>query len=679
MTALVRIGYRKDEPLAVNARHSREWLLANGLGGYAAGTLGGEPTRRYHGYLVAALPAPSGRVLVLNDLTEEVLVADTRFDLGRGDTLTEVRFDLGIPTWTTAHAGARIERTIFLAHGQNTTFVTYRVREAKCPVTLRIRPWIHARPHEAPLADHAGRTYPVRAVEPPEARWRGWELEGATALGPLRFTIADGTDDAARLVLDAGMTRAIELALERARGYDAEETLWSPGWVELTLATGQSATFVASVEPWEKACALLPAEARAAEVERRERLLAAADPAVRTGTAGELVLAADAFVIDPHARIADTAHARASGYEASTIIAGYPWFTDWGRDTMISLEGLSLVTGRHAEAAAILRNFARHVQDGLLPNLFPEGESRGLYHTADATMWFFHAIQRYVAATGDDDTIAHLLPILEDIVRHHVQGTRFGIGVDPDDGLLRQGADGYQLTWMDAKVGDWVVTPRRGKAVEINALFYNALRLIEGWLRARGRDADAGAFGTMADRAYASFNTRFWHAPAQALYDVVDGPGGDDLSCRPNQIFAIALDHPVLAPVHWEPVLAAVERTLLTPFGLRTLAPGHPDYRARYDGDLRARDAAYHQGTVWAWLLGPFLDAHAKVRPHDVAVRERILAGMAPHLGEACIGSISEIFDAEAPYVPRGCFAQAWSVAEVLRGHAAHGIVAPRR
>jgi predicted glycogen debranching enzyme len=358
---------------------------------------------------------------------------------------------------------------------------------------------------------------------------------------------------------------------------------------------------------------------------------------------------------------------QAAGDEARTVIAGYHWFTDWGRDTMISLDGLTLTTGRPVEAGYILRTFAEYIRDGLIPNLFPEHEKEGLYHTADATLWFFEAIHRYLQATDDRTTLRLLLPKLQEIVEYHQQGTHFGIGVDPVDGLLRQGAEGYQLTWMDAKVDDWVVTPRRGKAVEINALWFNALCLLAGWVREEQGEEAAGSLGKPAEQVRESFNTRFWYEEGGYLYDLVDGEKGDDPACRPNQIFAISLTHPVLERSRWEPMVGTVRERLLTPFGLRSLAPGHPDYKPQYYGDLRARDAAYHQGTVWAWLIGPFVDAWLKVHPDDNAGARRFLEGLIDHLGEACIGSISEIFDAEPPYTPRGCVAQAWSVAETLR------------
>jgi predicted glycogen debranching enzyme len=409
-----------------------------------------------------------------------------------------------------------------------------------------------------------------------------------------------------------------------------------------------------------------PDDAGRSEQERRERLLGIAGKNAESDLGAELVLAADQFIITPAGRVEEAARARAAGEEVRTVIAGYHWFTDWGRDTMISLEGLTLQTGRVREAAYILRTFGHYVRDGLIPNMFPDGSKEGLYHTADASLWFFHAVGRFVRATGDRETLRVLLPTLFDIVDHHLHGTRFGIGVDPQDGLLAQGADGYQLTWMDAKVDDWVVTPRRGKAVEINALWYNALRYLERWAREEG-DGRSPELGRAAERAQRSFNERFWYTDGGYLYDVVDGEHGNDSACRPNQIFAIALDSPVLDQQRHAAVLEVVRARLLTPFGLRSLAPGHPDYKSKYWGDLRSRDAAYHQGTVWAWLIGPFVDAWLKVHPGDRRSARAFLDAFDTHLSDACVGSISEIFDADSPYTPRGCIAQAWSVAEVLR------------
>ncbi|MBY0430231.1 MAG: glycogen debranching protein, partial [Rhodospirillales bacterium] len=391
-------------------------------------------------------------------------------------------------------------------------------------------------------------------------------------------------------------------------------------------------------------------------------------PVLREGAAAELVLAADSFIIRPATRIAEATRARSMGDEVRTVIAGYHWFTDWGRDTMISLEGLTLPTGRAQEAAWILRTFAYYVKDGLIPNMFPEGRKEGLYHTADASLWFFHAVNRYVKATGERDTLRLVLPKLREIVNRHLGGTRFGIHVDAADGLLHQGAEGYQLTWMDAKVDGWVVTPRRGKAVEINALWYNSLRLLEGWLREEGDAATAGQLAAHAERCRQSFNQRFWSERLGHCLDVVDGEdGGSDPALRPNQLLAVSLDHPVLDERHWPAVVSAARDKLLTPVGLRSLAPGHPDYKAKYFGNLRARDAAYHQGTVWGWLIGPFIDAWLKVHPEDREGARRFLEGLLAELGDAGLGTISEIFDGDPPYTPRGCIAQAWSVAEWMR------------
>jgi predicted glycogen debranching enzyme len=335
---------------------------------------------------------------------------------------------------------------------------------------------------------------------------------------------------------------------------------------------------------------------------------------------------------------------------------------------MISLEGLTITTGRTLEAGYILRTFAHYVRDGLIPNMFPDGETEGLYHTADATLWFFHALGRYLQAAGDWTTIELLLPTLQSIADQHLAGTKFNIHVDAEDGLLVQGAEGYQLTWMDAKMGDWVVTPRRGKAVEINALWFNALELLSGWLTATGDTAAAARYRKHAAQARRSFNDKFWFNDGGYLYDVIEGPEiARDASIRPNQVFAISLDHPVLEREHWESVLGVVERELLTPVGLRSLAPGDPEYKKNYHGDLKTRDAAYHQGTVWGWLIGPFVDAWLKLHPNEQRTARRFLAAFPEHLNEAGLGTISEVFDAEAPHTARGCIAQAWSVAEVLR------------
>jgi predicted glycogen debranching enzyme len=376
-----------------------------------------------------------------------------------------------------------------------------------------------------------------------------------------------------------------------------------------------------------------------------------------------LAIAADQFLILPENRAEEGAAASLDGHPLRTVVAGYHWFLDWGRDTMISLEGLMLATGRHAEARATLMTFSHYVRDGLLPNLFPEGSRDGWYHTVDATLWYLHAIHRYVRETGDGALLEVLMPTLRAVMQHHFDGTRFGIGMDAQDGLLHAGSPQHALTWMDAHMGDWIVTPRRGKPVEIQALWYNALCLMRDW---ETGPADRDGYARYAQLARRSFNAKFWNPARGCLFDVVEGEGGNDARLRPNQLFAISLDHPVLEQDRWSAVLDAVRSELLTPVGLRTLEQSDQAYSRNYHGNLQMRDAAYHQGTVWPWLLGAFIDAWLKLND-DVDVARGLLAAFPGHLQLAGLGSISEVFDGEWPHAPHGCIAQAWSVAEVLR------------
>ena len=608
--------------------------------------------------------------MMLNDIFEELILADGRvipFNgvktedgnySGATQVLTNVRLDAGLPVWTYEAAGLTIEKRVYLPHRQNTAFIDYRVTGGDGSARLHLRPAVNMRGHEDPVSSPLG-TYTLTV------RDNQYELKPPSKIPPLRLSLMA---DQGHFAIDCTKISDVVYQIERDRGYSSRGDLWSPGYFSALLAPGHDVTIAASTENWDVISALTPHQAWDAEHDRKRRLLLESHPGVLHQACREFVWAADQFVFTPVGRQQDTARARAAGDEIRSIIAGYHWFTDWGRDTMISLEGLTLATGRYVEASYILRTFAHYIRDGLIPNMFPEGKTSGLYHTADATLWFFHALHRYLEASNDHHLLVHLLPKLVDIVGHHLRGTKFNIHVDPDDGLLAQGQEGYQLTWMDAKVGDWVVTPRRGKAVEINALWYNALKLLEDWLRSQRRNDEADGIAGHAAKARESFNRRFWYERGGYLYDVVDSPnGGDDPSCRPNQIFALALEHPILDESRWKPVVRTVEQRLLTPFGLRSLAPGERDYKPNYDGDLRARDAAYHQGTVWAWLIGPFIDAWLKVHDGDLDTARKFLAGFNAHLRQACVGSISEIFDAEPPFTPRGCCAQAWSVAEVLR------------
>ncbi|MFO1154259.1 MAG: amylo-alpha-1,6-glucosidase [Rhodospirillales bacterium] len=656
------------ECAGIDPTDTPEWLVGNGLGGFASGTVSGVITRRYHGLLIAALPVPLGRMVMLDSLAETVTLADGRsVPLGADQvsdedaiadpgSLQQFRLELALPVWRFATDGLVLERRLVMVHGQNTVLLFWRLVEGRAPVRLNLCPFAHVRPLDARVSDPSGRTY--RMISEGQRH----ELAVGDDLPGIKMQLKG---EATSLLLDGGTRREVFYAWEARRGYDCRGRIWCPGSFGVTLTPDRDAVLLLSTEDWETATAIAPTEIATQERARRRGLIAAAHPSLREGPAAELVLAADSFVIEPPRREPRAIAVGDDPYR--TVIAGYHWFTDWGRDTMISLEGLTLVTGRQAEARGILRNFAAHIRDGLIPNLFPEHESEGVYNTADATLWFFHALDRYVEATGDRPLLRELLPKLVDIVRHHLAGTRFGIGVDPADGLLRQGEEGYQLTWMDAKVDGWVVTPRRGKAVEINALWYNALRLLAAWTEEEGGVTDVPPLAAMAEQARLSFNARFWSEERGYLLDVVDGEQGDDPSLRPNQVFAISLRHPVLDPSRWQRVMDAVERQLLTPVGLRSLAPGEADYKPRYWGDLRARDAAYHQGTVWGWLIGPFLDAWLKLHPGGRGDAADFFAGFWAHLDEACIGSVSEIFDAEKPFAPRGCIAQAWSVAELLR------------
>jgi predicted glycogen debranching enzyme len=642
-----------------------EWLVTNGLGGYAAGSVAGPPLRRFHGLLIAAHAAPAGRIMLLHALEESLQIehrpAVRLRPLRTGEDAglpAEFCLQGGLPRWNfELGPGLTLEQSVMMPHDQNTVHLRYRLA-GSAAATLSLRPWLDFRPHEGRVSPEQTRVYAAGGA-PARHEFGLQETRHV-----LRFR---ASDHEAQFVPGALDWNGVLYSIERERGYDHIGSAHSPGTLTVRLIPDRDLFVTASSEPWSVLDAVPPDAAWELEESRRERLLQASGPRLQASESFLLTLAADQFIVRPATRPLEAAQARAAGAEARTVIAGYPWFTDWGRDTMISLEGLTLVTGRHHEARDILRTFALHVHGGLIPNLFPEGERLGLYHTADATLWFFHALHRYDDVSGDRSLVTELLPTLEAIVKCHREGTSFNIRVD-EDGLLTQGAEGLQLTWMDAKVDSWVVTPRRGKTVEINALWHNALKLLEGWLAREGRGLLAEAIAREARRCRESFNRRFWNPASQQLYDLVDGERGDDDACRPNQVIALAVAHSPLDRERWRPVIDTVAAELLTPVGLRTLSAKHPDFKPRYVGDLRARDAAYHQGTVWPWLLGPFVDAWLAVHPDDAEGARTLLSPLLRHLTSGgCAGTISEIFDAEAPYLPRGCVAQAWSVAELAR------------
>lgn len=638
-------------------RLHNEWLVTNGLGGFACGTICGIPTRKYHALLNAALPAPYGRTIMLNYVADSVIAQKNIMNFSSIRTvkeeksvnyfLTKFRLDNGIPYWTFENEGVLIEKSLFLIHRQNTLCLSYKVVRSDEPLKLEWRPYFHFRNHEQAVNFQiATESYTVQV--------QNFQYEISCPGFPV---LRIKNEQHPVFITDYNKLNDVFYPIEAQRGYESVGCLTSPGYFSIDLNSDQRTSFLVSTESWETLNVLSPKEAYRVETLRKKNLLKSAGDARRFHTTAKLVLAADQFIITPYTRLQDMIRLQAAGEEARSVVAGFPWFTDWGRDTMISLEGLTLASGRHRDAYAILHTFAHYVKDGLIPNMFPDGEVKGIYNTADATLWFFHAINRYVEVTRDEEILEFLLPTLHEIISKHLKGTLFGIRSDKD-GLLIQGQEGFQLTWMDAKLGDWVVTPRRGKAVEINALWYNALKLYERW---------SGKSLEIVQQIYDSFNQKFWYERGQYLYDVIEGESGYDYSLRPNQLFAISLDYPILEPARWKRVLDVVKKDLLTPVGLRTLSPGHPEYKTCYEGDLRSRDASYHQGTVWPWLMGPFIDVWLKVYPGDYVGASEILKELEERLDGNTPGTLAEICDADFPYREKGCFAQAWSVAELLR------------
>lgn len=628
----------------------REWLAVNGIGGFASGSVAGANTRRYHALLVAALPPPFGRMALLSRLEERVTVQGESFWLATNQYGDGTIHPEGwhfqteftpwpVPTWTYRVPGDTVlVKRVYLARGKNTVYVTYSLREAPAGVTLTLFPYVAWKSYHAQM--HRWPGFPTR---------QGLSVGGcflqATPDAPVLRLRAPG----AKWSPTGWWNERILEQRERERGLDCEEDLYCPTAADLTLRAGQTIAFTASIEEQEPEDSTL---ALAAIIAHRSALIAAAGDAAGDETGRDLTLASDQFVTVVEDR--------------STIIAGYPWFTDWGRDTMIALPGLCLTTGRTDIAREILQSFAAHVSEGMIPNRFPDAGETPDYNTVDATLWFVHACAQTVEATGDTEFQARLLPILEEIVRAHLRGTRFGIGVDPEDGLLAAGEPGVQLTWMDAKIGDWVVTPRTGKPVEINALWIEALRTLAAW---KGEGAD-GIYTRHADRAAAAFVTKFVRPDGRGLYDLILPDGTPDAAIRPNQVIAAALPHSPLGDGEIKSVVDVASAELLTPCGLRTLAPSDPAYRPEYGGGPLERDSAYHQGTVWPWLLGPFVDAHRRAYGDEAAIRA-ILAPLEAHLRDYGVGGVAEVFDGDAPHRPNGCPWQAWSVAALLRSRRA--------
>ena len=640
---------------------SREWLVTNGIGGYASASLAGANTRRYHGLLVPAFSPPLGRAVLLSKAEEEVRVEDQMYQLSANKYPSVVQPQgfrhltyfgtRPVPTFTYIFHEETVvlEKRIWMAHGLNTVYIQYTLVKAPEPVKLGIVPLL------------AYKDYHTE-----QHRWDGFTADLTfEADGRLKF-VAYPTANPLYLKMKppfgfldhSGWFFNFEHPREQERGLDCTEDLYCPGRFNGILSPGQTITLVATVEtetPME------PEAALAQEIARQKALLKTAGVKPGDRVRETLTLAADQFVIENSPKVA-----------RATIMAGYPWFTDWGRDTMIALPGLCLTTCRFGVAKEILSSFAGAVHNGLLPNRFSDSGAGAEYNTVDASLWFFQAIYAYAQASGDwQFAEAEMLPVLQAILKAHIAGTDYNIGADPDDGLLHAGEPGVQLTWMDAKVGDWVVTPRTGKPVEINALWHNALCIAAEIAGRAGQAEFAADCQARAAQAKESFAKLFWNPATHSLFDVIGPDGRPDASLRPNQIFAVSLPFPVMEGERAKSIIEVVAEHLLTPYGLRTLAPGSPDYHAHYGpGDQAARDGAYHQGTVWPWLLGAFCDAHLKVYGDKAKTRALLSTLLTTGLTEYGVGTLAEIFDAEAPYAPNGCPAQAWSVGEVLRAYA---------
>ncbi|MEH2146515.1 amylo-alpha-1,6-glucosidase [Nostoc sp.] len=650
----------------LDTAESREWLVTNGIGGYASATVAGLLTRRYHGLLIAALKPPLGRTLLLAKLDETVLYDTRSYSLHTNRWADGIvsphsyqhieRFSLEntIPVWRFAVADALLEKRVWMQQGANTTYVQYTLRRATQPLKLTLKAMVNYRDYHGDTQSN-GWQMSVEQVE------QGICVTAYSDAVPL-YLLSDspkGDSSASRGSVSVAHNwyYGFDLAVERYRGLRDKEDHLHAATFEVTLNPGEAIAFVASTEKQPDLHGEAALKLRRAQEQKLTGLWNSNRPLntkESPSSINHLVLAADQFIVNRPVP---------EDSNGKTVIAGYHWFGDWGRDTMISLPGLTISTGRPEVARSILRTFARYVDQGMLPNRFPDAGEQPEYNTVDATLWYFEAVRAYYNSRDDDNLLGELFPILADIINWHCRGTRYNIHLDAADGLLYAGVAGVQLTWMDAKVDDWVVTPRIGKPIEVNALWYNALRTMAKFARQLGKPHQE--YEAMADRAQYRFS-RFWNDETGYCYDVLDGPDGDDSALRPNQIFAVSLPESPLTPAQQRSVVEACGRVLLTSHGLRSLAPDHPQYQGKYGGNQYQRDGAYHQGTVWGWLLGPFVLAHLRVYKNPEQARQ-FLEPMANHLTAHGLGSLSEIFDGDAPMTPRGCIAQAWTVAETLR------------
>lgn len=648
-----------------NLNPHQESLETNGIGGYSSATISGAHSRRYHGLLIAATDPPVGRTVLLSRFEERLVIDGGGYDISTNNYpgtvypegyryMVEFRLD-PFPIFTYLVEGIEVEKRIFMIHGENSVVVEYSIKNdhhaTGRAISLELRPLIAYRDHHA-LGHERGDLDPTVTETAPHNA----SIKPYSTMPALHFA-----HSAERVTTTGYWYHNIELEIERERGFDYHEDLFNPCEFRFNVDEDTPASVIISTTPHDIGDV---DRYRAGEINRREQLLDNilldnvllddTSSLIDSETTTLLLRAADNFIVE-------------RGATGSTVIAGYHWFGDWGRDTMIALPGLTLATGRFDIARDILLEFAQYVDRGMIPNRFPDSGSAPEYNTVDGTLWFIEAIRSYEEATGDFATVRErFYPIVVDIIEWHQRGTRYNIKVD-DDGLLNSGEDGLQLTWMDAKVGDHVITPRQGKPVEIQALWYNALMTAEDFARRFGDMERSAHYGAMASRAKRSFNKRFWNSERGCLYDVIDG-NTIDASIRPNQLFAASLHYTMLSEGRARAMVATVESRLLTPMGVRTLDPADPRYHGRYEGDPAERDSRYHQGTVWPWLLGPFITALLKSDHNSKRARAtEIIDAFLPHLSEGCIGQIAEIADGDSPHTSRGCCAQAWSVAEILR------------
>lgn len=629
---------------------SLEWLEPNGRGGYASGTVAGANTRRYHALLLVARHPPVDRVALVNHVEESIEIGGDTCPLStnvyggavhpEGYQYCERFSDVPWPTWRFACRGIRLERELVCPHGRDLVILRWRLLDDASPaVVLRVRPMLTGRDFHATHQENAALRSEATITEG-QVVWQPYE-----GLPPVR------AQHNGQYHHRPDWYRRIHYPVDRERGLEHVEDWWSPGECLFTLTPGTTAELVFTTEtiPPLSVTQVMDAERR-----RRDTLVTSAP--TEDELTHRLWVASNAFLVKRAAR--------------QTVIAGYPWFADWGRDTFVALPGLCLVTGRYEVARQVIEAFASYVSQGMVPNRFPDIGEQPEYNTIDASLWFIHTVDRYLYYSRDLVGVQRMAwPAVKQILDGYRQGTRFGIRMD-EDGMITGGVEGVQLTWMDVKIGEWVVTPRHGKPVEIQALWVRALAVAAALAEQFGESAYAAQCRQDRARATASFRDRFWYRTGGYLFDVVDGPTGDDASLRPNQIFALALDDQLVTDAQAKQVLQLLKERLLTPVGLRTLAPEDIRFCASYEGGVAERDAAYHQGTVWPFLLGPFVTAWVKAYGDSPSVRRDarlFLQGLFEHLDEACLGQVSEIFDGERPHRARGCVAQAWSVAEPLR------------